>query len=647
MARIVKWYHSLRVRISLVIVLIVLILEVSGALSLYYFDRLNQAVQTQATQKLPTLEVLSNTQLGITKLANLSGAMSRSESPAHSRILMSQVEQQILDIQKGLGRLGTDEQAKALKQVIASVEPSMQKISHSKARLDQVESQLREKLAQAIRLTTGAIVGAEGSSQDVAKLNVLLINLSQLLTVETLYEQNRIVDNIHDTVGFFAQEEPPVHVYLQSVLVGNDGVVEALKLREQHRSEVVGLDTQNRILLGNVVDFGQRVYSQMEQEVAQQSETTSEQATLFSEMLLGVLILQLAIAALLILFLHKQLFKRLQQLQHVVGRQQSITDLDMGDFDERNEVGLLVHQLHNYLRTIHQQKQQIATTSQQLQMVIKHSHMKTAVITGDQLLYCSEPLKQVFSSSQLQTVQDFPEKLADQMLAADAGQLDQLQEIYFDGTHQRWYDVLRDTIYWNSHQASLFSFIDITERIQAAQEYEKTIFEVESEAYVDPLTRLFNRKMFDRQVALYNDEGSQKTKMAVLLFDVDHFKGYNDCLGHLEGDKVLKKVASVIQRNTPVNGLAIRYGGEEFLILLPTEDEQMAVNVAQTIVEDVFSQEISHPTSPHTFLSISCGVSLSKNDADSLLNIFDQADKSLYKAKNSGRNCVLIHRQAA
>ena len=643
MNRKTKWFHSLRVRISLVILLIVLLLEATGGLSLYYFAQLNNAVQTQAKQQLPTLAVLNNTQLGITRLANLSGAMSRSESAAHSRILMTQVTQQVADIQQGLQALGAGEQVQALKEVVASVVPSMRQISLSKARLDHARQQLREKLAQAIRLTTGAIVGAHDQPDDIAQLNNLLINLSQLLTADTRYMQLMIIENIRKTFVPFAQQEDNRYVYLQRLILGDEGVKGALEQRATFRAQVLGLDTQNRILLGNVVDFGQRIYDSMQNEVETQAEATSEQSSVFSQFLLGVLLLQIVIAVLLIVFLHKQLFLRLQALHNLVSRQRAITQQDIDHFDERNEVGALVKQLQHYLNTIHQQQQQIATTSQQLQTVIKHSQMKVAVINQASLLYCSEPLRQVFAEYEVTTLEDFPDILIRAIRTASAGQITQLTQVHFDALHQRWYDLTLEDIYWNGQASLLVSFIDVTERVQAAEQYEKTLSQVESEAYIDPLTRLFNRKMFDRQIDLYEATG-EHSKMSLLLFDVDHFKEYNDCLGHLQGDKVLHMVANVIQRNTPTNGLAIRYGGEEFVVLIPMSQAQQAVNIANTIIEDVFAQEVPHPQSPHRFLSLSCGISVSDDTTQSLLQLFDQADKSLYKAKHCGRNCVLLSR---
>ncbi|MBM6552015.1 sensor domain-containing diguanylate cyclase [Marinomonas ostreistagni] len=645
MSRKTKWFHSLRVRISLVILLIVLLLEASGGLSLYYFGALNNAVKAQAEQKLPTLRVLNETQLGITRLANLSSMLSRSESPAHSRILMAQVTRQANQVKLGLDALGEGEQVQALKQIVASVVPSMARISIAKDHLDQAEHQLGEKLAQAIRLTTGAIVGAQDKPEDLAKLNILLINLSQLLTADTHYAESQIISTIETTMAPFAAKAVPTHVYLRLVILGEDGVAGALEQRAQYRAEMHGLDTQNRILLGNVVDFGQRVYDDMQDDIVEQARRTSEQATLFAQFLVAILVLQLIIALLLIVFLHKQLFKRLQALHGLVSRQKNITSQDLDHFDERNEVGALVKQLQQYLSTIHQQQQQIALTSQQLQTVIKHSQMKVAVMDHEHLLYCSESLRQIFLEHNLSAVEDFPQTLIEQLRIAEAGQIKQLPEAYFDRLHQRWYDITLDAIYWNGQASLLVSFIDATERVQAAQQYEKTLIEVESEAYIDPLTRLFNRKMFDRQVTLYDANAQQP--MAVLLFDVDHFKGYNDRLGHLQGDKVLQMVANVIQRNTPTNGLAIRYGGEEFVVLLPATEAELAVNIAQTIIEDVYAQEVPHPTSPHQFLSLSCGVSVSCDSSEALLNIFDQADKSLYKAKHCGRNCVLLNKQAA
>lgn len=634
---------SLRARIAAAVFTMVLLMLVSGAVSLYYFSQLNIAVSKQSEQELPALKTLNSIQLSIIRLATLSNEVSNSNSPAYSRILMSQVRQQVEELQLSLKTLGSaNEQIQRLTEIVAKVEPSVMNMSLSKAMLDQVEDALFTRTTEALQQTIEHYKMVE-EADTKALLDGLWQDLNQLAANEHLYEQNRTLANIRKTLASLSQVDSTSFQSINPLISAPNGVFELLSKKEVYRTEVLGLSTQNRILLGSVVDFGHRVYIETEDNVTFQANDISASSERFIDVLTVMFIIQLLVALSLIVYLHRELFRRLQALKHLVGQQKKITADDVALFDERNELGVLVKQLQNYVDTITAQQQQIEATSHQLQMIIKHSHMKVAVFQGEQLLYCSESLSQLFSERELRCVDEFPESVQQSILASKSGLKAVDKATYLDEHNQHWYEIVSDVVFWDNQRADLVCFMDVTEQIKAEQEFKRTLMVVESEAKIDPLTGLLNRKLFDTQVASFQS-GENERGYAVLLFDVDYFKHYNDQLGHLQGDNILKMVASVIKRNTPASGLAIRYGGEEFLVFIPDCPERRAVNIAQSIVEDVYGQHVPHPTSPHEYLSVSCGISVQQAAEDAVLKVFDQADKSLYKAKNSGRNCMMVWR---
>lgn len=632
---------SLRARITAVILMMVLLMLLTGALCIFYFLKLSDSVNRQAEQELPSLQVLNSVQLGITRLSNLANDVANSASPAYSRILMSQVRDEVRELQSSLHKLTAgNEQIARLTEIVGKIEPSVTSMSLSKAMLDQVDAELLEKIKQAMKLTIR-------NHNDVSRAGVelildgMLLDLNDLVGVSHLYQQNQIVASLRKSLTQLESIAPRIHTELSTLLSAPKGVFDLLSLRELHRTEVVGMSTQNKILLGNVVDFGHRVYMETEANVAQQAKNLSLNAESFIDGLVIAFVVQLLMAISLLGYLHRQLFRRLHALKELLGLKREITDEDVAFFDEQNELGSLVKQLQRYMTTIAKQKTQIETTSQQLQSIIKHSHMKIVVLQGDQLLYCSEPLKQLFSNHALTGLEGFPENVAAHIREVIESKSHTYEGAFWDRESQSWYDITRDSIVWEKQPADLICFSDVTEHIKAEQEFKRTLSVAQNEAQTDSLTGLLNRKSFDNiSVAYANGDGA--ANFAILLFDVDYFKEYNDQFGHLQGDNVLKMIATVIKRNTPTTGLAIRYGGEELLVFIPNARIEEALDIAQTIVEDVFSQEVPHPSSPHQFLSVSCGVSIQAQTEDSVLQVFDQADKSLYKAKKRGRNCVMV-----
>lgn len=159
---------------------------------------------------------------------------------------------------------------------------------------------------------------------------------------------------------------------------------------------------------------------------------------------------------------------------------------------------------------------------------------------------------------------------------------------------------------------------------------------------VDGLTRIPNRRRFDEA---YAEECSRATRnrtpLAVLMMDLDLFKAYNDTYGHLQGDDVLKLVAKTLYNTLQRPGdLIARWGGEEFVALLPQTALEGAVQVAERLRLAVYDLQIPHEASSFDqVLTISVGVAASlEGDRCAHDVLLERADKSLYCAKSSGRN---------
>jgi diguanylate cyclase (GGDEF)-like protein len=162
-------------------------------------------------------------------------------------------------------------------------------------------------------------------------------------------------------------------------------------------------------------------------------------------------------------------------------------------------------------------------------------------------------------------------------------------------------------------------------------------------AEVDPLTGLANRRRFDRAlVTAWKDSIQHRHALAVLVVDVDYFKLLNDEYGHVVGDKCLQEIGQVLQTSIVAEeGLAARFGGEEFAILLPVSDEQHARTVSERIRRDVEQLGIRNSDAPGGFLTVSIGFSVTHGSAyESAADLIQNADAALYEAKRGGRNLV-------
>jgi len=182
--------------------------------------------------------------------------------------------------------------------------------------------------------------------------------------------------------------------------------------------------------------------------------------------------------------------------------------------------------------------------------------------------------------------------------------------------------------------------------LHAAGVIDKTILFQNTQvlAYTDALTSIFNRRYFDQR---YTREilraRRYKRNLSVLMIDIDHFKVYNDTFGHLMGDKVLQKVAQVLETELRRADVVCRYGGEEFVVILPEIDLHNAYYVAEKLRNAVISSTFSGDEKMSgKGITISLGVAAFPENGDTEKMVLGKADEALYKAKERGRNQVIV-----
>ena len=180
-------------------------------------------------------------------------------------------------------------------------------------------------------------------------------------------------------------------------------------------------------------------------------------------------------------------------------------------------------------------------------------------------------------------------------------------------------------------------------RYRYAMELRESVNNTLAMAVTDDLTGLYNRRYFDRHLnVMLGKAQSQDRDMALMILDIDHFKAVNDTHGHDAGDAVLREFSARLKRNIRGVDLACRFGGEEFVVLMPDTDmkqaEMVAERVRQAIAERSFDIGLPRPLS----LTVSVGVSLNESDADTPETIIKRADVALYRAKREGRNRVVF-----
>lgn len=163
--------------------------------------------------------------------------------------------------------------------------------------------------------------------------------------------------------------------------------------------------------------------------------------------------------------------------------------------------------------------------------------------------------------------------------------------------------------------------------------------ESKKEAISDALTGLLNRRGCDEKLDKLNIEQTHTS----LAIDIDHFKKINDNFGHFIGDKVLQRVANSIKSTISDFDIAVRYGGEEFIVVIVNKDIVEAKSIAERIRLSVSNLKLKEKSSDSYLppISVSIGIAQTQGEQE-WRQVFERADKALYQAKSSGRNCTVL-----
>ncbi len=161
---------------------------------------------------------------------------------------------------------------------------------------------------------------------------------------------------------------------------------------------------------------------------------------------------------------------------------------------------------------------------------------------------------------------------------------------------------------------------------------------------IDCLTEIYNHRYFQQRLTEeYARSKRSKTPLALLFIDLDNFKTFNDQNGHLLGDRVLKKTASFLKKEVRIHDIVCRYGGDEFVIILPDTDAEEAGLLAKRLVKTFNMQKLPGRPGTRVRLSMSIGTSSYPDRSSDIKELAQHADHALYLAKEAGKNKTRVY----
>ncbi|MGE6995483.1 diguanylate cyclase [Pseudomonas sp. NPDC047961] len=185
---------------------------------------------------------------------------------------------------------------------------------------------------------------------------------------------------------------------------------------------------------------------------------------------------------------------------------------------------------------------------------------------------------------------------------------------------------------------------DVTDVATNRRQLQAANQELQRISSTDRLTGLFNRGHWEEMLRQdYARHRRYERNAALVMFDIDHFKKINDSYGHQAGDAVIQQTAELVRQSTRDADIAGRYGGEEFVVLLPDTDSEGAVTFAERLRQSIEAHEVVHEGRSIRF-TVSLGIADLSEPTNGYAQLIERADIALYSSKASGRNQVTLYR---
>ena len=212
----------------------------------------------------------------------------------------------------------------------------------------------------------------------------------------------------------------------------------------------------------------------------------------------------------------------------------------------------------------------------------------------------------------------------------------QAREILFDLSHSSIRPNPMDTKDQPANMYSLFTAIQQLK--QTLQQRDALEFRLKNIAHLDSLTGVANRYALNEYIKLLENQPTQFSETCLMVIDIDHFKQVNDVYGHLMGDQVIQFVAEKLKENIRTSDLLVRYGGDEFIVLIENIGMERALKIAEKIRCEIYeAKSVDSVRCPDLKVSISIGVAIG---ATSWMALLEKADRALFQAKEQGKNKV-------
>ncbi|RKF19914.1 GGDEF domain-containing protein [Alginatibacterium sediminis] len=638
-----RFYHKIGWRVTFSYALLSFLLIALSIFSVQQISSFLQIAKHSEQVELPNLKSSTSIQLMATELESKARLVIASATISQTRLYLQQSAEIFDLLSDELARSQQSRNLLELNELVQEMENTLRQLVAIKQQLIDDNRDFKDSVEsialQVVPLARAAVLS--GQTTPVT----LYIELTKLRSLEKPFERTksrisltRLTDALNKEIEQYPAE---LHqgFYSVSKLIEFE-LIEKINSVNQMSRQLNGLSTQFKVLLSAMASNSRKDYNAFENKVSQNTNLLVNNAQYTVKVLLWLIAISFVLMALNLRYLHRALFLQSRKLSRYLG-QQSLSEENINEFDRRNEIGLLARTIYRSQQTVVQQKLELQHSNELLAKILEHVDLAVVLIHGQVIQACNFVFQNEFSAQIGQSSLNIPglsEQLIQHDLSSVGDQMQQLGEVYYDEQREHWYQINAIEVHWEQKPSLLLMIKDVTEEQLRVQNYQYNLSQAQHDALIDSLSSLYNRKRYDMECQNQHS-GLLKQGFSLLVLDIDNFKIYNDTLGHSRGDEVIRQVSKVLTSSIRETDLAIRYGGEEFVLIQHGSDVNDAKQLAQRVADRLEQLRIPHPIAPGVYVTFSIGCTDS-SQADSLEACFSLADSRLYEAKEAGRNCI-------
>jgi len=625
----INWYKSLSFRINSGMLLILITLFAMSGLSLWMTSTYNKLSAQVSNELIPQLTHSSDLHLAIKYVHRKMDALPRSISTANNRVIVTELMAELNKISLAVDFVIQDKYRQSLVQMTSQLLPIVNAYSFEVTQNLQIQKDLQrnKKILDDIYLSQIQIINLPIEVKEkLHRLYVLARSLSDITTSYSLKKSIKEILKINKNL----RELNVVNSQFYNIISHREqGIIALLRQKNEIAVNLSVLNTQTNVIVEQLISISLAKMTELEELVSAATIKLKQQSAKFTNLITSIVLLTTIFTLALMRYFHKKVSRRLMTIASSLGQQGNQKTLENETLGV-SEISIIAKSILNYRAHSEQQRDKIASSVNQLKFILENSSQAVIIYREDSIVYCNRYCQEVLDIDAGANNNIISQNLL--MAIDDKTYIDRLK---VGGAYFRFFAT---DIEWDGSFSTLALLIDITNEVNKEKQLIKNLETVKDESFIDALTGLYNRRklesFMDQQFA---------TQYALIVADIDWFKAFNDHYGHAEGDVCITKVAMAIKESLRTeDDIAVRYGGEEFLILLVESTLAQAESVAERIQSIIIKFAIKHEKSEFDYLSLSLGVAHSTEfEEGNWQELFKIADQRLYQAKASGRACTV------